>query len=129
MTTAVEFPNVTLWVTQYLRDALQTHGYPTIRVADTKVGDVDQVWVQRDGGPTLDQLREVARIRINVFANGSNSGPVDNLAQRVSTLMRSCANGNPVVAVRQTTGPTPIADTTPRRLLNFELTIRGTEVI
>ena len=125
----IEFPNVTLWVTGYLRAELASRGYPGIRVADTYKGEADrEVWVQRDGGWQVDFFREYARIRINVFAKGSNSGPVDDLARRVSTLMRACADGNPVLRCEQTTGPTPIADTNPRRLLNFDLLIRGDEL-
>lgn len=122
----VEFPNVALHVTTYLRAALQANGYPTVRVADTYKGEADyEVWVQRDGGPQVDAVRETARIRINVFAKGATSQRVDDLARRVSTLMRAAADGSPVLRVEQTTGPTPIADTVPRRYLLFEVTVRG----
>lgn len=128
MTTAVEFPNTVLWITSYLRDALAANGYPSARVADTYRGDDVEVWVQRDGGPQLDQIRELARIRINVFHAGANSGPVDDLARRVSTLMRAAPDGNPVLRVRQIAGPTSLADTLPRRYLMFDVTVRGTNL-
>ena len=121
----VEFPNVVLDVTTYLRTALAAHGYPGIRVADTYKGGGLEVWVQRDGGPQLDVVRETARIRINVFAPGTSSQAVDDLARRVSTLMRVAADGAPILRVVQVTGPTSIADTMPRRLLNFEVDVRG----
>ena len=121
----VEFPNVVLDVCLYLADALDAHGYPGIRVADTYKGGGLEVWVQRDGGPQLDVVRETARIRINVFAPGTSSQAVDDLARRVSTLMRVAADGDPILRVVQTTGPTSIADTMPRRLLNFEVDVRG----
>ena len=121
----VEFPNVVLDVTTYLRTALAAHGYPGIRVADTYKGGGLEVWVQRDGGPQLDVVRETARIRINVFAPGTSSQAVDDLARRVSTLMRVAADGDPILRVVQVTGPTSIADTMPRRLLNFEVDVRG----
>ena len=124
----VEYPNVVLTVTTYLRTALAAHGYPGIRVADTYKGSGVEVWVQRDGGPQLDVVREQARIRINVFAPGSNSQAVDDLARRVSTLMRAAADGAPILRVQQVTGPTSIADTMPRRLLNFEVDVRGTGI-
>ena len=121
----VEYPNVVLEVTGYLRTALAAHGYPGIRVADTYKGGQLEVWVQRDGGPQLDVVRETARIRINVFAPGTSSQAVDDLARRVSTLMRVAADGDPILRVEQTTGPTSIVDTMPRRLLNFEVDVRG----
>ena len=121
----VEYPNVVLTVTTYLRTALAAHGYPGIRVADKYKGGGLEVWVQRDGGPQLDVVRETARIRINVFAPGTSSQAVDDLARRVSTLMRVAADGSPILRVVQTTGPTSIADTMPRRLLNFEVDVRG----
>lgn len=126
MTPLVEFPNVVLVVTGRLRTALAANGYPGVRVADTYEGDGLEVWVQRDGGRVLDVAREVARIRVNVFAPGPTSGPVDDLARRVSTLMRAAADGAPIQKVTQTTGPTSVQDTMPRRLLNFELIVRGT---
>jgi hypothetical protein len=110
MRTLVEFPNVVLEVATYLRTALAVNGYPSVRVADTYKGSGVEVWVQRDGGPALDAVRETARIRINVFAPGSTSEAVDNLARRVSTLMRAAADGDPIVRVVQTTGPTSIAE-------------------
>jgi hypothetical protein len=124
----VEYPNVVLDVIEYLRPALAAHGYPGIRVADQYKGGGLEVWVQRDGGPQLDVVRETARIRINVFAPGSNSQAVDDLARRVSTLMRAAADGAPILRVVQVTGPTSIADTMPRRLLNFEVDVRGTGI-
>ena len=128
MVTAVEFPNTVLWFTDYLRDALAANGYPGVRVADTYKGADAEVWVQRDGGPQLDQVREVARIRVNVFHKGTNSGPVDDLARRVSTLMRAAPDGNPVLRVRQIAGPTSVEDTLPRRYLMFDVTVRGTNL-
>ena len=121
----VEFPNVVLEVTGYLRTALAAHGYPGIRVADTYKGGQLEVWIQRDGGPQLDVVRETARIRINVFAPGTSSQAVDDLARRVSTLMRVAADGAPILRVQQVTGPTSIADTMPRRFMAFEVDVRG----
>lgn len=129
----VEFPNTVLWVTTYLRAALLVNGYPdtpstVVRVADTYIGADREVWVQRDGGPVLDVVREAARIRVNVFAKGATSGPVDDLARRVSTLMRAAADGNPVLHVTQLSGPTSIEDVIPRRYLLFDVLTRGTQL-
>ena len=124
----VEFPDVVMDVIEYLRPALTSHGYPGIRVADTYKGGGLEVWVQRDGGPQLDIVRETARIRINVFAPGTSSQAVDDLARRVSTLMRAAADGAPILRVQQVTGPTSIADTMPRRFMAFEVDVRGTGI-
>jgi hypothetical protein len=128
VTTLIEFPSVVLHVTGYLRDALAANGYPGVRVADTYRGDDVEVWVQRDGGPMLDRHRDLARIRINVFHKGATSSEVDDLARRVSTLMRGMADGSPVVRVTQSTGPTSIADTLPRRYMLFEVLVRGADL-
>jgi hypothetical protein len=122
-----EFPNVTKWVCVYLRAQL-AGDYSTVRVSDIYKGSDVEVWVQRDGGPGLDQVREAARIRINCFHASPTSEAVDDLARRVSTLLRSCADGAPVVKATQTSGPSPIADTLPRRFLSFELIVRGTDL-
>lgn len=125
MATLVEFPNTVLEVATRLRAALVAHGYPTVRVADTYKGSGLEVWLQRDGGPVLDAVRETARIRVNVFAPGATSQAVDDLSQRVSTLMRGMADGSPIVQVVQTAGASSVADTMPRRLMAFEVTVRG----
>lgn len=128
MSALVEFPNVVLAVTQQLRAALVANGYPNVRVADKYKGDDVEVWVQRDGGPQQGPTLEVARIRINVFAKGSSSEAVDDLARRVSTLMRGLADGDPIVRVVQSSGPTSIEDSLPRRFLAFEVTVRGANI-
>ena len=129
MSELVEFPNVTLWVTGYLRTALAVNGYPTVRVADTYQGAALEVWVQRDGGPVLDVKRELARVRINCYADGPPSTAVDDLARRVSTLMRAAGNEGPVRRVEQLTGPTSITDSRPRRYMLFELTVVGSALV
>lgn len=121
------FPDVELWATTYLRDALKLHGYTGVYVSNHYLQKPVEVWVRRDGGPVLDQVREAARLTINVFATGDNDQPVSDLARTVSAIMRAGAVG-PVVRVTQTTGPTPVPDTLPRRLIAFEVVVRGTEL-
>lgn len=129
MTEATEFPNVVLWATGYLRTALQANGYATVRVADTYKGSAPfEVWIQRDGGPVLDVKRELPRLRINCYADGTSSQPVDDLARRVSTIMRAAAGAGPVRKVTQMSGPTSIEDTRPRRYMLFELTVVGSHL-
>lgn len=125
--TLVEYPNVVLWATGYLRTRLAAYGYPMARVADTYNGEPLAVWIQRDGGGGLDVIREDARLRLNCYAAGATSEPVDNFARRVSTLMRAAINTGPVRVVREVAGPTPIADANgiPRRYLLYDVTVVG----
>jgi hypothetical protein len=123
---AIIFPDVELELTGYLRTALAANGYPGMYVSNTRGAQATAVWVRRDGGPVLDQVRETARVGINVFAGTEVA--VNDLARTVSALMRAAADGSPIVRVTQPTGPTPIADSTPRRYMTFEVTVRGEEL-
>jgi hypothetical protein len=127
MTSApIIFPDVELVITTYLREALAQYGYPDIFVSNRRETQTQAVWVRRDGGPALDVVREAARVGINVF--DATEQKVANLALTVSALMRVAADGEPIVRVEQTSGPSPIADATPRRYLTFEVVTRGTEL-
>lgn len=119
------FPDVELHFTGYLRTALAAYGYPGTFVSNRRETQTTAVWVRRDGGPELDQVREAARLGINVYAPTEQA--VTNLARTVSALMRASADGNPVVKVEQSSGPSPIADETgkPRRYMTFEVWVRG----
>ena len=120
---AVIFPDVELELTGYLRTALAANGYSGVFVSNRRESQATAVWVRRDGGPTLDQVRERARVAVNVFAPTEQAAT--NLARTVSALMRAAPDGDPVVRVEQQTGPTPIADSTPRRYMLFDVTVRG----
>ncbi len=119
----VEFPSVEMWATAYLRDAIADYGYPSVSVGVIRTSG-DQVTVRRDGGPTLDVVREAARLGVNVWA--STEKAADDMARRVSALLRAAADGDPVVRVVQTMGPSPVADAAgPRRYMTFECWVRG----
>lgn len=120
------FPDVELELTGYLRTGLAAHGYPGMFVSNTRGTQATAVWVRRDGGPVLDQVRESARVGVNVFAPTEQAAT--DLARTVSALLRAAADGTPVVRVRQSSGPSPIADNTPRRYMTFEVTVRGVEL-
>jgi hypothetical protein len=123
---AIIFPDVELEVTAYLRDALAANGYPDMFVSNRRETQPTAVWVRRDGGPVLDVVRESARLGVNVFAPTEKAAT--DLARTVSALMRVAADGDPIVRVVQTSGPSPIADSTPRRYMTFEVTTRGSEL-
>lgn len=127
MSTPVLFPDVELWACGYLRAELGQFGQPDVAVSNTYTGTTAKaVWVRRDGGPRLDQARELARLTLNVFAPTEQQAT--DLARTVAALMCAAADGRPVVRIVQTTGPSPVTDTKPRRLLAFEATVRGTDL-
>lgn len=121
------FPDVELTLTAALRTALAAHGYPGMFVSNRRETQTSAVWIRRDGGPTLDVVREAARVGVNVFAPTEQA--VTDLARTVSALLRAAANGTPILRVVQTSGPSPIADGSgPRRYMTFEVVTRGTEL-
>lgn len=127
MTAPIVFPDVEMWAATYLKAALASHGYAGMSVVNVRTATVPQVWVRRDGGPVVDQLREVARLGVNVFATSEQKAT--DLARTVAALLRAGATGDPVTRVQQTAGPSPIADAVgPRRYMTFEITTRGTEL-
>lgn len=119
----VIFPDVEAWVVAYLKAELPAYGYGSVPVSWERGTGVPRVWVRRDGGPVLDQVREAARVSVNVF--GPTEKATADLARTVSALLRAAADGEPVVRVTQPLGPSPVADATPRRFMSFELTVRG----
>lgn len=127
MATPIIFPDVELEVTGRLRALLPSYGYAGLRVGHDYIGG-DGVWVRRDGGPTLDPIRESARLGVNVFKAGSTGQAVSDLARTVAALIRSLPDGDPIIRVEQTSGPSPIPDTVPRMYLTFDVWVRGTEL-
>lgn len=126
-TTPIIFPDVELVLTGKLRAALAAHGYSGTHVSNTRGTHGTAVWVRRDGGPVLDQVREEARVGINVFAPDEKK--VNDLARTVSALVRAMADGDPIYRVRQSLGPSPIAEPSgSRRYMTFALVLKGTEL-
>lgn len=133
VTKADLFPDVELWATTYLRAALGARTEPY--TAQVKVSNGVPavmpgrlVTVRRDGGGQLDPFRDNPRLGVNVYAGTEQD--VADLAAMVSALLRSAADGKPVLRVRTVSGPSPIADEAgkPRRYLTFELAVRGTQL-
>lgn len=125
MTTPLIFPDVELVTITYLKAALAAHGYPGMSVVNVRTATTPQVWVRRDGGPA-GQVLETPRLGVNVFHTTEQK--VSDLARTVSALLRAAADGLPVTRVVQTSGPSPIADSTPRRFMTFELVVRGADL-
>jgi len=129
----VEFPDVELWATTYLRAALAAR--PESYAAGVKVGVAvpatrsdRMVQVRRDGGPRLDMAREAARLGVNVW--GKTEQEATDLARLVRALFGGAADGKPVCRVQELSGPSPVADESgqPRRFLTFELVVRGSNL-
>lgn len=127
MSTPIVFPDAELWACGYLRTALAAHNYPGTYVSNKRGSQSVAVWVRRDGGGALDQIREGPRLGVNVF-HTSEQGATD-LARTVSALLVASPDGAPVLKVTEVMGPSPIADNAPRRYMSFELIVRGTELV
>lgn len=125
----VIFPDVEAWAITYLRGALAARSEPF--TAGVWVGNLlpqtrpqRAVLVRDDGGPTLGDVRAVARLGINVFAG--TEPDVSDLANLVSALIGGSADGKPVVRAT-TTRPYSVTDDAgqPRHYFTAELIIRG----
>jgi hypothetical protein len=131
MLTPVEFPDVELWATGYLRSALaaRSEPYAASVLVGVVVPDVRRdrmVMVRRDGGPRLDQIRESARLTVRVW--GRTEQEASDLARIVSALLWASPDGDPVLRVSQNSGPSPIPDEQPQRLMSFDVVVRGTQI-
>jgi hypothetical protein len=125
--TPIVFPDTELLICSYLRTQLPLYGIAGVYVSNQRQTQPTAVWVRRDGGGAMDQVREQPRVGINCYAPKEQA--VTDLARTVSALMVAMPDGKPVVRVDEVTGPTPIADTSgPRRYLVFELILRGVEL-
>lgn len=131
----VLFADVELTITGLLRTALAARAEPYTddvyvsisSPADTATGEpttpARMVTVRRDGGPRLDVARDQARVAVNVWA--STEQDCNDLARMVAALMWAMPDGNPIVRVDQTSGPTTIPDDRPHKYLTFDITLRG----
>lgn len=141
----VLFDDVELLVTGKLRTALAARAEPyttdvyvsNSNPSDPATGDrlnkPRMVTVRRDGGPRLDVARDQARIAVNVWATSTVSDAqaeqdCNDLARMTAALIWAMPDGDPVVRVDQTSGPTTIADDRPHKYLTFDLTMRGESV-
>lgn len=138
----VLFADVELTVTSALRTALAARAEPyTTGVyvsisspSDPPTGEAGtasrMVTIRRDGGPRLDVARDQARIAVNVWvtptvSNSQAEQDCNDLARMVAALIWAMPNGNPIVRVDQTSGPSTIPDDRPHKYMTFDLTMRG----
>ena len=127
MSTTVIFPDTVLWLCGWLRPIVAANGFAGARVSDRYKGDTAaEVWVQRDGGGQVDQVRERPRLRINCFAGGLSSSDVNNLARTVAAAVLAAPGNGPVKRARILSGPTEVPEPDRnRRLLLVELDVIG----
>lgn len=120
----VEFDDIELWTTGWLRAALDD---PAILVAtvDTSSSKTrSRVIVRRDGGPQTSRVTEVARLAVRVSAPTEQAAT--DLARRVYALLAGTPGAGPVRRFRGMSGPSAVADAAgPMRYLLVELTVRG----
>lgn len=124
------FPDLEAWLIGYLRGALS--GRSEEYASSVWVGNLlprdhtgRAVLVRDDGGQHLGDVRGVARIGVNVWAN--SQAEVSDLANLTSALIGRCADGTPVVRATQTR-PYSVTDDggRPRMYFTAELIVRGT---
>lgn len=123
-------PDAVEWATGWLRSALASRSEPY--AADVFVSASvpnprrdRMVIFRRDGGYRMDVVRTMARLTVNVWATSEQE--VSALARLTEGLLLSAADGVPVLRVTQASGPSPVPDAQPRRLMSFEVIVRGQE--
>lgn len=124
----VEFPDIELWLTGYLRTALAARAEPvasgvTVSTSTPTTRPARLVTVRRDGGPRVGRVLEAARIGVNVWA--ATEQDATDLTRLVRALITAADGQGPVKHVGEQSGPSPIADAAPRRFFTVELTVRG----
>lgn len=124
----VIFPDVELWAVTWLRAALAARSEPyasgvTVASKVPSTMPARLVWVRRDGGPRDGVALERPRLGVNVYA--ATEKDAADLANLVRALLWSAPDGDPVCRVDELSGPSPIADTKPRRFMTFELLLRS----
>lgn len=126
----VIFDDMELWATGALRTLLNAR--PESYTDNVWVDNVvpnprhdRMVIVRRDGGPRLDVVRESVNLAVNVW--GETEQVATDLARLTAALLWSSPDGDPVVRVDQTLGPSPVPDSSehPRRFMTFDLICRG----
>lgn len=127
---SVIFPDVEGHFTSWLRTALAARPEPfaaSVKVDRTAppVLPARLVTVRRDGGGHLDQVRELARLTVNVW----HDSPEDcaDLACLVRALMWASPNGDPVLRVETNAGPSVVPEENgkPHVVMTFDAWIRG----
>lgn len=130
MAEVIVFPDIELWATRYIREALATRSESYTRdvfVSNTVPANRRErmVIVRDDGGPRLkDRVRKSTRVSVRVWAETEKAAT--DLVRLVAALYEVGADGRDVVRVRAVGGPYRANDGTgPQRLVTIEFTTRG----
>lgn len=130
-------PDVELWGVGWLRTALEARDedYASdVFVSNSRPSAAAfeaaglsypdrMVTLRRDGGQRADLLYSVPRLGVNVWA--ASEQDATDLALLVEGLLLSVRASGSVESVRSLSGPSAVADSTPRRFFTVELTMRG----
>jgi hypothetical protein len=129
------FDDIELVTTGALRTALAARTEPytddvyvdidSPTAGSTQVNRDRVVTIRRDGGPRLDVARDQARLGVNVWATTEQD--CNDLARMVAALIWAMPDGDPILRVDQTSGPSVIPDDRPHRYLTFDVLMRGTD--
>lgn len=126
----IVFPDVEAFLVTYLAGALDARPEPYS--TDVAVRNhVPSAWsgrlvvVRDDGGPHLGDVRGVARLGVQVWAEDEPT--VSDLANLASAIVGASANSGPVVRARSSR-PYTVADPRPKQYFTAELLIRGTDL-
>lgn len=120
MSTPIMFPDIEAWAISKLRPAI-----PPVAV-DIKVPQVRPasfVSVRHDAGRRLDGPLKAGRLGVRVF--GPTEEAATDLAARVESVLSASADGDPVVLIETTSGPSVVPDEIPTRYLVLNLIYRG----
>ncbi len=127
------FPDVEATLVTFLRAALTARAEPY--AADVHVSNAlpnprpaRAVIVRRDGGRRLDNIREAARVGVNVWA--ATEKDANDLSRMVSALLHSQAPV-PVMHVDTISALSPLSDESgqPRRFGTFEVILTSSPLI
>lgn len=126
---AIVLPDVKAVVLDHIRSTLVTSDEPYASSVTVK-GDLPNprparaVTVRDDGGNRLDDVRAVARLGINVWAE--SDADASDLANLVSAIVSGMAGVGPIRYARASR-PAEVEDSSrqPLRYVTAELTIRG----
>lgn len=133
----VLFDDIELVTTTALRAALTARAEPYTddvyvsisSPADPATGEPEtparMVTIRRDGGPRVSQVRDQARIAVNVWADTEQE--CNDLARMTAALLWAMPDGDPIVRVEQTSGPSTIPDDRPRKYMTFDVDHRGAD--
>lgn len=121
---AVAFPDVVLLACQFLRANLAWLAPVTVGHDVPSSRPPRLVTVARDGGPQVGPTGDLARLRVNVWS--PTAADAESLALKVSSVLRSWPDGDPVCRVQQTSGPSGVPEAEgARRLMYFDVLVRG----